>query len=134
MNRQEIISLFKEKGFRATEQRIAVYSYLYENRTHPDVLDIYSNVKKQHPSFSKTTVYNALNALIEKGFIIPVTAGGACVHYDANVEPHGHFYCDVCGRIYDFKTEIPTAQGLEDFSVNRKNVYYSGICPCCKNK
>ena len=132
MNNQEIISLFKEKRFRATEQRIAVYSYLYENRTHPNVLDIYSNVKKQHPSFSKTTVYNALNALIEKGFILPVMAGDGCVHYDANVDPHGHFYCDVCGKIYDFETEIPAAQGLEDFSVNRKNVYYSGVCPCCK--
>ena len=134
MNSCDIISLFKERGFRATPQRIAVYAYLYENRTHPDVLDIYANVKTLHPGFSKTTVYNALNALIEKGFVIPVTAGGGCVHYDANVEPHGHFYCDNCGKIYDFETEIPTAYGLEGFSVNRKNVYYSGICPCCKNK
>ena len=53
MKRENIISLFKEKNFRATPQRIAVYEYVYENRNHPDVLAVYENVKKKYPAFSK---------------------------------------------------------------------------------
>ena len=134
MKSEDIISLFKEKSFRATPQRIAVYDYLYEHKTHPDVLAIYENVKKQHPGFSKTTVYNALKALVESGFIIPVTIDGERVRYDANTNLHGHFYCDICKKIYDFEAETPKTDGLNGFSVNQKNVYYSGVCPCCKNK
>ncbi len=126
--------MFKEKDFRATPQRIAVYDYVYEHRTHPDVLAVYENVKKQHPGFSKTTVYNALKALVECGFIIPITIDEERVRFDANTSFHGHFYCDVCKNIYDFETENPKTDGLNGFSVSKKNLYYSGVCPCCKNK
>lgn len=134
MNIEDITSLFKEKDFRATPQRIAVYDYVYEHRTHPDVLAVYENVKKQHPGFSKTTVYNALKALVECGFIIPITIDEERVRFDANTSFHGHFYCDVCKNIYDFETENPKTDGLNGFSVSKKNLYYSGVCPCCKNK
>lgn len=46
-----------------TPQRIAVYKYLCENRTHPDADEIYKNVARTNPSFSKTTIYNSLLAL-----------------------------------------------------------------------
>lgn len=134
MKTEDIVSLFRKENFRATPQRVAVYGYLCENKTHPDVQSIYESVKRQNPAFSKTTVYNAVNALAEKGFIIPVTIEGDKVRYDAVVEPHGHFYCEKCGKIYDFKAKMPEAQGLEGFFVNHKNVYFSGLCPCCKNK
>lgn len=134
MTTDKIISLFREKNFRATPQRIAVYNYVYENRTHPDVLAVYTDVKKQYPAFSKTTVYNALKALEGCGLIIPVMIDGERVRYDANIESHGHFICSVCGKIYDFKTAEPDVSGLEDFEISSKNIYYSGICPCCKDK
>ncbi len=53
MKRENIISLFKEKNFRATPQRIAVYEYVYENRNHPDVLAVYENVKRNILLFQK---------------------------------------------------------------------------------
>ena len=131
---EDIISLFRKENFRATPQRVAVYGYLCENKTHPNVLSIYESVKKQNPAFSKTTVYNAVSALAEKGLIVPVTIDGECVHYDADIKPHGHFYCEKCKRIYDFSAEMPRSEELSGFSITHKNVYYSGLCPCCKNK
>ena len=65
MQTKEITELFKQKGIKATAQRIAVYKYLYENRIHPDVDTVYKNMVKDNPSFSKTTVYNCLQAAIE---------------------------------------------------------------------
>ena len=134
MQNEQIISLFKEKHFRATPQRIAVYKYVYGHRTHPDASRIYENVLKNNPSFSKTTVYNALRSLCESGFLIPVTIDGDKTHYDANVHFHGHFICSECGEIYDFSVPEPDVNGLDGFTITRKDDYYSGICPDCNNK
>lgn len=133
MQKEKIIFLFKERSFRATEQRIAVYNYVFEHKTHPDANEIYDNVIKNHPNFSKTTVYNALKSLCESGFIIPVNIDGAKTHYDANTGFHGHFRCCKCGEIFDFKVSVPVEAGLNEFTIYQKDIYYSGICPSCKN-
>lgn len=134
MDKEKIITLFKSRAFRATPQRIAVFDYVYSNRTHPDVLEIYNNVLKQNPGFSKTTVYNALKALTEYGFLRTVHIDGERVRYDAQTALHGHFMCDCCGKIYDFEVGSFECKMPPDFIVNKKNVYYGGICPGCINK
>ena len=98
------------------------------------MLAVYENVKKKYPALSKTTVYNALKALEKNGFIIPVTIDDERVRYDADTGLHGHFICNICRKIYDFETSQPKIAGLEDFLISSKNVYYSGVCPCCKDK
>lgn len=133
MQKEKIISLFKEKNFRATPQRTAVFDYVFEHRTHPDALEIYTNVLKSHPGFSKTTVYNALKSLCESGFIIPVNIDGERTRYDANTKFHGHFKCCRCGNIFDFSVSAPIEAGLNEFIIYQKDVYYSGVCPSCKN-
>ncbi|MCC8016780.1 MAG: transcriptional repressor [Clostridiales bacterium] len=134
MQKQQIISMFRDKNFRVTPQRIAVYEYICNHKTHPDAFTIYENVLKEHPGFSKTTVYNSLKSLCESGFIIPVTIDETRIHYDANISLHGHFKCNCCQKIYDFDISALQSKGLEDFSVSTRNVYYSGICRSCKNK
>lgn len=134
MKIEDIISAFKEKSFRATPQRIEVYKYIYEHRTHPDAQEVYKNVIESNPSFSKTTVYNALKSLAEFGFIMPVTIDGERIHYDANTNLHGHFKCNKCNEIFDFEALTPKTNGLEGFVVTQKDVYYSGLCASCVNK
>ncbi len=132
MDKEKIISLFKEKSFRATPQRIAVFDYVYNNRTHPDVLEIYDYVSKNNPAFSKTTVYNALKALTECGFLKTISIDGERVRYDANTALHGHFRCEKCEKIFDFDVAGLNFKMPEGFVVNHKDVYYSGLCADCK--
>ena len=134
MQNSEIISLFKEHNFRATPQRIAVYKYLYENRTHPDVDEIYNAVIRENPSFSKTTVYNSLEALAQEGIIIPVRIDSERIHYDANAAFHGHFICEECKHIFDFDITEFKSEGIDNFDIKQKDVYVSGLCPECKSK
>ncbi|UKI22155.1 MAG: transcriptional repressor [Anaerotruncus sp.] len=68
---------------------------------------------KSNPGFSKTTVYNALKSLCESGFITAITIDGGRIHYDANVNFHGHFICKHCGEIYDFQLEEPVSTPAE---------------------
>lgn len=132
MNEMQITEMFKKANFRATPQRIAVYKYLFENRTHPDADEIYKSVINVHPSFSKTTVYNALQALENAGFILKINVDSSRVRYDAQTQLHGHFICDKCKKIVDFEIEEILFELPEDFKINEKNVYYRGLCPECK--
>lgn len=132
MNEIEITTIFKKHKFRATPQRIAVYKYLCENRTHPDADEIYRNVILLHPSFSKTTVYNTLQALENEKLIIKINIDDDRVRYDACTNLHGHFVCTKCKRIYDFNVEEIVSSLNDDFAVSEKNVYYRGVCPECK--
>lgn len=132
MTTQDIQTLFRSRSFRATPQRIAVYKYLCDHHTHPDVDEIYRVMLKQNPNFSATTVYNALKALEKEGLIISVTIDKDRVHYDANVETHGHFKCEKCARIFDFGIFDIKFGGIDDFYIRQKDIYYSGICPECK--
>ncbi|MCM1285785.1 MAG: transcriptional repressor [Acetobacter sp.] len=133
MQTEEITRLFRDKGLKATPQRIAVYRFLYENRIHPDVETVYQQMIKGNPSFSKTTVYNCLKDLSACGLLIPVKIDADKIRYDADTSFHGHFRCESCGKIYDFKCDF-NVDSLEDFEIRQRDVYYSGICSCCKNK
>lgn len=131
MNTREIIDLFKEKGLKATPQRIAVYNFLVENPVHPDVETVYQSMIMDNPSFSKTTVYNCLQALTDCGLLIPVKIDNEKIRYDADTSFHGHFKCDCCGRIYDFKCFDEKVSGIDNFKIMQRDVYYSGLCSCC---
>lgn len=131
MNTREIIDLFKEKGLKATPQRIAVYNFLVENPVHPDVETVYQSMIMDNPSFSKTTVYNCLQALTDCGLLIPVKIDNEKIRYDADTSFHGHFKCDCCGRIYDFKCFDEKVSGIDNFKIKQRDVYYSGLCSCC---
>lgn len=130
----DITRLFREKGLKATPQRIAVYKFLAENHIHPDVETVYKNVVEDNPSFSKTTVYNCLKDLSDCGLLIPVKIDADKIRYDANICFHGHFKCDCCGKIFDFSCRESGIKGVEDFDIRQKDVYYSGLCSSCKNK
>lgn len=131
MDTREIIDLFKEKGLKATPQRIAVYNFLVENPVHPDVETVYQSMIMDNPSFSKTTVYNCLQALTDCGLLIPVKIDNEKIRYDADTSFHGHFKCDCCGRIYDFKCFDEKVSGIDNFKIRQRDVYYSGLCSCC---
>lgn len=132
MNVNKITELFKQRGLKATPQRIAVYNFLAENHIHPDVDTVYRAISGDNPSLSKTTVYNCLEALSACGLIIPVKIDNDKIRYDADTTFHGHFICEKCGKIYDFKCSGEREQGLDGFEIRQKDVYYSGICSCCK--
>lgn len=134
LNELEITKVFRKNHFRATHQRIAVYKYLSENRTHPDADEIYKSVVATNPSFSKTTVYNSLQSLTEHGLIAKVNIDSDRVRYDISVGLHGHFICDCCGQIYDFDVDGIVHNSLDCFDINKKDIYFSGLCPKCKNK
>ncbi len=90
-----------ENGVSPSFQRLKIYSYLMGTKSHPTAYTIFENLKEEIPSLSKTTVYNVLKLLSEKGLVNEVRIEDHELRFDAEVREHGHFKCSVCGEVSD---------------------------------
>ena len=126
--------LLKSKNIRPSVIRIMIFDYLFNNRTHPTVDEIYSGLVKNVPTLSKTTVYNTLKLFVESSITKSITIEGFQTRYDADTAMHGHILCKHCGKVYDFNSDKVSDNELEGFTISTKEVYYSGICRNCNNK
>ena len=135
MNHQELSTALRQNGICPTQQRLAVYEYLIEHRTHPTADTVYRALVKEQPSLSRTTVYNTMRALAKAGLIRVVTIDAEEQHFDAGVEDHGHFRCSACGELFDFPLTADTVHPLlpDGFSVGMWDVYITGVCPHCQS-
>lgn len=131
---QTIIGRFSENDIRLTPQRISVYRFLLENRIHPTVDTVYSALKLENPSLSKTTIYNTVDALTKAGLIRVVKMGEGEVRLDGYTDNHGHFYCRECQAVYDFSLEgCHTPDSLKEFDLEEFDVRAAGLCSNCRN-
>ena len=88
-------------GLRRTPQRIAVLDYLLRHPDHATAEELWPALNKRHAKASRATVYNTLHSLVEAGLVIEIMLDGKAARYDANLEKHHHFICDVCGSVED---------------------------------
>ena len=133
MTQKEIAQMLTERGIRPTAQRLAVYDYLFKHRTHPSADTVYEALVREYPTFSKTTVYNSLHALVEAGLLLELAMDTGERHYDADTSLHGHFHCRNCHKIADFQLDENLVSQLmpSGFSVESNSIYFSGRCPQC---
>ena len=129
-----ISDILKENNIKPSIQRMKIYSYLINQKTHPTVEEIYLVLSKELPTLSKTTVYNTLNVFIENGITQRLTIDENETRYDADVSDHGHFKCTNCGKVLDFRFEKLNyeANQLKDYEIKECHVYFKGKCNECK--
>ena len=133
---EKYVKLLKENSIKITPQRLEILKYLDENRTHPTVDEIYSELKEKNPSLSKTTVYNSVETLREHGIIQSLTISGSELRYDFENKMHHHFLCKKCGNIIDIDIECPNiGKMLENgHRVEEVHGYFKGTCKKCMKK
>lgn len=133
----EIASALARKNIRSSYQRIRILEYLMKNRCHPTVDQIYSALHAEIPSLSRTTIYNTLSMFHKANLVRVLTIEDNEARYDIEMENHGHFKCESCGKIYNFSFDVSLLKSndLDNFQIADKNVYFKGICPrCLSNK
>jgi len=119
-------------GIRPSVQRVAVYSYLYEHPTHPDIETIYNALSPLYATLSKTTVYNTLKLFEEKNIVQSVKIEDDKLRFDADTSQHIHFKCLKCGNIIDIEENKKTPLELPSgFTINKAQTYVWGVCPSC---
>ncbi len=129
------VKILKENKLKVTPQRLEILRYLDINRTHPTADSIYSGLKEQNPSLSKTTIYNTLQLLGEHGLVQILTISGSELRFDSDISPHHHFLCKSCGKIYDVDIACPNADKVEagGHRIDEIHGYFKGICKKCLN-
>lgn len=121
-------------AIRPSVQRTAVMGYLMNHKTHPTVDEIYVALSPEIPTLSKTTVYNTLNLLVEKGAVQVLTIDDKNARFDADTSKHAHFYCRSCGQVYDVFDVNESMYSLPDFKkfrVDSVEISYYGTCKYC---
>lgn len=135
---EKYVKLLKENSLKVTSQRLEILKYLDENRTHPTVDEIYTDLKEKNPSLSKTTVYNALDALEKHGIIQAITISGSELHYEIShgLDMHHHFLCKRCGKIIDIEICCPNVEKISEYGhiVEEIHGYIKGTCKICIKK
>ena len=138
----ELIEKYRDKGLKMTPQRIAIISYLEDNKTHPTADDIYKRVKEEYPTISFATVYNTVQALCNIGTLMELSIDSERKHYDPVKEPHHHIICTQCGKIEDVTfdskngvtelTDLPEGV-LGGFNVDQVHINLYGVCADCSS-
>ena len=128
----------RRAGIKVTHQRTEIFRELAQTEEHPDAEAIYQRVKRRIPAISQDTVYRNLRTLAEQRIIQKVGSTGYRTRFDANVDPHHHFVCTLCGLIRDFYSGDldqfqPPPPVREMGSVDSVYVELRGICKACRS-
>ena len=132
---EELVDLLRARGKKVTSQRVLIYRMLLADRSHPTAEQLHSRLKEQLPGLSLTTVYTALNDLVQAGELRRFEAGDGSVHFDPEMRPHAELVCVQCGRIDDAPTDSSTARmptRLQGYRILRRTELLHGVCPTCQ--
>ena len=128
----ELLQRFAASGIRLTKQREEVFGLLLQKRDHPTATEVFLRAKKHMPSISLATIYNCLEALVDRGLVKQVNLDRAPTRYCANLLEHSHFYCESCGAICDVETPFDGTWNLPPgFVVAQAEVSLRGLCARC---
>lgn len=132
-----ITSLLREKGFKVTPQRLAIYNMLAATKSHPNAEMIFNDLQATYPTMSLATVYKTMEILKEIGLVQILNAGEDSFRYDADTSDHPHVRCMECGQVEDIEdidySEFlnQVAQGTK-YKLMGQQFYFYGICPNCQ--
>src|SRR5690348_4832350 len=110
---------------------------LLADRSHPTAEQLHSRLKEQLPGLSLTTVYSALNDLVQAGEVRRFDAGDGSVHFDPEMRPHAELVCVQCGRIEDApmeRTPATVPRKLLGYQILRRTELLHGVWPGCQEQ
>ncbi|HEY8477596.1 MAG TPA: Fur family transcriptional regulator [Chloroflexota bacterium] len=125
----------REVGLRATRPRLLVLDILERLGGHRSVDEVVAALRAQGTALPRATVYNVVNALVERGLIMGADAGPGRALFEASSTWHHHFVCRSCGAVIDVPCVVgakPCLQlDLAGAEVDEAQVIWRGRCPAC---
>lgn len=132
-----VTALLRDKGFKVTPQRLAIYNVLAGTKSHPSVEMIFNELQPLYPTMSLATVYKTIEILKAIGLVQALNVGEDSFRYDANASSHPHIRCDQCGRVDDLegiddKAFVAQVAGNTAYRITGQQFYFYGVCPACQ--
>ncbi|HXF68597.1 MAG TPA: Fur family transcriptional regulator [Thermoflexus sp.] len=131
--------LLRERGYRATPQRLMVLEVLRTAERHMTAEEIHSTLQKRYPRVDLSTVYRALRLFVQLGILERHELGGGRHVYEWRMQrDHGHVLCERCGRLEHLEGEVlePLRLSLErarGYQVHQVKVTVMGLCSACRS-
>ncbi len=127
----------RERGYRATPQRMAICEALRRANSHPTVAEIHEYVRRRDPTISLATVYNTLQILTEIGLAREICFRDGPTRYDSNADEHINLVCTRCGSIEDYDASALREISLmierdTGFIVTEQRFEVYGLCSRCR--
>jgi Fe2+ or Zn2+ uptake regulation protein/O6-methylguanine-DNA--protein-cysteine methyltransferase len=125
--------VLRAHGMRSTPQRRAILSIFSGGRTeHLSADEVYAQASRALPDLSRGTVYATLAEFSELGLLVAVGSPEP-VRYETHVEPHAHFRCRLCLRLFDLAAGQQNPGDITDpgFVIERVHTLAEGICDQC---
>jgi len=125
----------EEQGKRKTPERYIIMDIMLDTEGHLSADELLALIPKTFP-ISRATVYSTLALLEEAGLAYSHQVQGRTLYERAfGVEPHHHYICKGCGRIWNFKNknveQAAATCRTPRFRKMRCSVYIYGICDVC---
>ena len=130
---QDYGELLRARGLRVTPQRRAILGAFSNGPAeHLSADEIHARAAAVVPELGRGTVYATLAELTELG-ILGALGSPEPVRYETNTNPHHHFRCRLCMRMFDIEIPEPATESLTDrsFVVEHVAVTAEGICAAC---
>jgi Fur family transcriptional regulator, peroxide stress response regulator len=127
--------VLRARGKRLTRPRRLILDLVRSTDAHPSAALVYREVRRHLPRVSLATVYRNLRMLAAEGLLSErADAGGT--RFDGNTDPHDHFTCVACGRIYDVPSAArrvaPRVAFRPGFEVHGQRIEFYGRCDTCR--
>lgn len=135
VSKTSLLKTLTGAGIRPSAQRLEILEYISSHETHPTAEDIYRHLVQTNPTLSRTTVFNSVKLMAQKGLVNDINISPDSTRYDsADFPPHAHFLCRECGRIYDVSIDLTSLHLPSEFICDNVNIFFKGLCPECAVK
>ena len=129
-------------GLRNTVYHEAIMNLLEEMKRehlHLSGEEIFLRLKQRFPSLNFSTVYRNLEKMAALGLVNKLKVPGHHTRYDANVNPHPHIRCVVCGKVMDWPGDVKIEIDPRDaekvgFEYRGVMADIIGVCPTCQGQ
>jgi Fur family zinc uptake transcriptional regulator len=133
-------ALAAERGLALTTLRRQVYALIAQSERPVGAYDLLAALQPQRGRVPPTTVYRALDFLVEHGFVHRIESKNAFFACCQMGEPHQSQFlmCDSCGETVEIPGDGVAAQlsgsaPAHGFEVHHQVVELSGLCAACKH-
>ncbi len=141
LSSKELGELLRGSGYKVTPQRLAVYEVLAERHWHPSAEMLYAGLQQRYPAISLATVYKTVEILQKINVIQIINIGENSLRYDADIHPHHHVQCTLCGSVADIELKAAGLDGINSqaeaesgYLISGRQFNFYGICPNCRRE
>lgn len=125
-------------AYKHSKQRDQILDYMKSlSDKHVSAEDIHQHFNRGDKTISLATIYRNLGILEDMKEIKKISLPNESSIYDKTCEPHYHFYCEKCKKLYDL--DVPYKPGLHDEVsddsvigvIDSHEITFKGVCKHC---